>query len=307
MFSFFRVMLTVMLIVLCKNVIAAKEPVSDIFTGPEDLGVLENKAITEASGLAASRKNPGVLWTHNDSGDENRVFALTPNGKHLATYYLDGCNARDWEDIAVGPGPEPGESYVYIGDLGDNLGFLDEKQICRFPEPHIEMKGQAPTVTLKNVAVMRIRYPDGSHDAEALMVDPQTKDVYVVTKREKNVIVYRASYPQATDRIITMQPIASLSLGDVVAGDISPSGNELLLRAGAKMYYWSKNPHQQWPEALKEKPVRVPYKVEPQGEAVAWKADGSGYYTTSEVAYNKPAHIYFYTRNKSKKTKMGKQ
>lgn len=41
-----------------------------------DCGVVECNDIKEASGIVASRVNPGVLWVHNDSGDKARTFAM---------------------------------------------------------------------------------------------------------------------------------------------------------------------------------------------------------------------------------------
>lgn len=90
------------------------------FAGRVDRGLLEEDEITEASGLPSSHRNPGVFWTHNDSGDLNRVFALDDHGGHLGTYTIAGTTNRDWEDIATGPGPDPGRSYLFIGEIGDN-------------------------------------------------------------------------------------------------------------------------------------------------------------------------------------------
>ena len=74
---------------------------------------LVSPVIVEASGIAASRTNPNVIYTHNDSGGEPEIFAIqTTNGHRLATYRLEGADTNDWEDIAVGPGPEPGVSYI---------------------------------------------------------------------------------------------------------------------------------------------------------------------------------------------------
>src|SRR5215203_1068814 len=73
------------------------------FSAGVQTGTIQNSLITEASGIAASRMNSNVLWTHNDSGDSARVFAMTPAGTNLGTYSLTGAGATDWEDIAVGP------------------------------------------------------------------------------------------------------------------------------------------------------------------------------------------------------------
>ena len=79
-----------------------------------DLGLVEHEEIREASGIVASRKNSGVLWTHNDSDNPNCLYALDNKGRHLGTYYITGITNRDWEDIALGPGPRDYQDYLYV-------------------------------------------------------------------------------------------------------------------------------------------------------------------------------------------------
>ena len=110
---------------------------NQLFAELHDFGEIENSHINEASGICPSKKNSNVLWIHNDSGDHSRIFAVNFNGVHLAEYYLSNSKNRDWEDIAVGPGPILGESYLYVGDIGDNLSIYGTKYIYRFIEPTI--------------------------------------------------------------------------------------------------------------------------------------------------------------------------
>ena len=261
-----------------------------------DLGLLENDSIREASGIAASRKNADVLWVHNDSGDSNRIFALNTGGKHLGVYKIVGAKSRDWEDIAVGPGPVDGEHYIYIGNIGDNNKRYDLKYIYRIIEPEV-FSDQAPKDTTLDVADrITFRFPDGRRDAETLMVDPLTKDIYIVSKRENNVRVYRAPYPQLTDETITLEHVATLDITSATGGDISPSGLEILIRTYYQIFYWRCKPDQKLWEAFDNDYITVPCVAEPQGEAVSWKSDGLGYYTTSEEPMRAPAHLYFYPR-----------
>lgn len=267
-----------------------------------DRGLVEHAPISEASGIVASQKNPGVLWVHNDSGQPNRVFALSSRGVHLGTYVLNGVKNHDWEDIALGPGPEAGRSYLYIGDIGDNRARRDLKYIHRVPEPRVRA-GQAAGQTLSNIETISFRYPDGKRDAETLLVDPITKDLYVISKREPQVRVYRAASPQLTTAPITLERVATLALNEhaaqdawLVGGDISPSGAEILLKSYRAVYYWTRAPGQTVHQALTARPVTLPYLPEPQGEALGWKADGTGYYTVSEERDSVPARLYFYPR-----------
>ena len=279
-------------------------PEAPVFGPREDRGLIADDEIREASGLVAGRENPDVLWTHNDSGDEARLFALGTHGEPLGVVRLAGITAVDWEDIAAGPGPNPGRSYLYVGDLGDNLRVRDVKYVYRFPEPHLPHSGAPIDTTISDVETIMLRYPDGHLDAETLLVDPVTGDLYVVTKRSTTVHVYRAPFPQSTSAPVMMEPVTTLTLDPVpgagdpaqgaVGGDIAPSGLETLIKTYTKMFLWTRSA----PDAplFSHAPTAVPYTVEPQGEAVAWAADGSGYFTLSEERNGIPAHLYFYPR-----------
>lgn len=261
-----------------------------------DQGRISFEPLKEASGLAASRKNPHVLWSHNDSGDLSRVYALDTNAKHLGTFLLKGVKARDWEDIAVGPGPVEGKHYLYVGDIGDNESKFDVKYIHRVLEPDIKMAEIGQDLALAGSETISFRYPDGRRDAETLMVDPRSRDIYIVSKWESNVRVYRAPYPQSTEQTITVEHVATLNLTNVVGGDISPSGQEIIIKTYGAIYYWRKSTNENCWRIFDKQPVSVPYIPEPQGEAVCWRADALGYYTVSEEAGGIPSHLYFYPR-----------
>jgi hypothetical protein len=139
-------------------------------------------------------------------------------------------------------------------------------------------------------------YPQVNYDAEALMVDPLTKDIYLVTKGDSSSQVFRAAYPQSTRRATRLEHVATLPLGWVVSGDISPAGGEILIKTYTAIYYWPRMPEQNFGELFKKASMMVPYILEPQGEAVGWKADGKGYYTISEEFGGVPARLYFYPR-----------
>ncbi len=268
-----------------------------------DKGLVEHAPISEASGIVASQKNPGVLWVHNDSGQPNLVFALSSRGAHLGVYVLGGVKNHDWEDIALGPGPEDGLSYLYIGDIGDNRARRDLKYIHRVPEPRVRAEQAARQQTLSNIETISFRYPDGKRDAETLLLDPVTKDLYIISKREPRVRVYRAPYPQSTTVPMTLEQVATLALNEhaaqgawLVGGDISPSGAKILLKSYRDVYYWTRAPEQAVHQALAAPPITLPYLPEPQGEALGWKTDGTGYYTVSEERNKIPARLYFYPR-----------
>jgi hypothetical protein len=255
------------------------------------VGKLEDKEINETSGLVASRNNPRTLWIHNDSGDEARFFLISESAAHLATFYLKGATHRDWEDMAIST--ENGKNYLFLGDIGDNLATSETKVIYKVPEPIYSTQDSLVEITLHDFATIRYRYPDGNRDSECLMIDPQTNDLFVISKREENVNVYVAPYPQSTSEIITLTKVCALPFRGVVAGDISPDGKEVLLKDYKRVFYWKKENNESIGELLQKRFQNLPYIHEPQGEAVAWKTDGTGYFTLSEGRY---ASLLFYQR-----------
>ncbi len=266
--------------------------------GPrEDRGLIEFAAINEASGIAASKKNINVLWTHNDSGDSARIFAMNNNGEHLGVYTIENAVNRDWEDISVGPGPDENENYIYIGEIGDNLAQYDLKYIYRIPEPVVDENQSPVNISLGSADVIKYRYPDDLRDAETIMLDPLTKDIYIVSKREDNVRVYLAAYPQSLTDTLTLQHIATLPLTQISAGNISFDGKEILLKNYDSVYYWRRDLQQSIAEVLTNNQYYLlPYTREPQGEAICWSYNADGYYTISEEVLNIQAHLYFYPR-----------
>jgi len=212
------------------------------FLSGQSLGTLELSSINEASGLAGSRANSGVLWMHNDSGDSARVFATELDGDHLGIYYLSGTGATDWEDMAIGPGPVAGQSYLYLGDIGDNNAVRSSIQVYRVAEPAVS-PGQTPvTTTLYGVETFTLEYPDGPRDAETLLVDPLNGDLYVISKRTSYSRVYRAAYPQSTSGTITMEFKGELPWGWATGGDVAPMGDEIIIRGYSNASLWRRPP-----------------------------------------------------------------
>lgn len=262
-------------------------PISNGFEGPVVLGDLQNAQIDEASGLAVSRANRGHLWTHNDSGDFNRIFLIGPKGEDIATFRIPDTGNRDWEDMAIGPGPQTGIDYLYIADIGDNHAVYDIKRIFRFPEPTLNLPVEGAETIL-------FRYPDGMKDAETLMVDPLTRDLYIVSKREFPVTVYVARYPQPLNEVFVIERLGTLPFIDATAGDISPDGLRILIKTKTEVYMWTRTETESVTDAFERQPVRLPYVPEPQGEAIAWNIEGNGYYVLSEARSVIPK-LYYYT------------
>ena len=131
---------------------------------------------------------------------------------HLGDSNINGVTNRDWEDIAVGPGPINGKQYIYIGEIGDNSAAYNLKYVYRVMEPDVNSSQNPIDTTLLNIQTISFQYPDGRRDAETFNDYPLTKDIYIVSKREDSVRVYLLSYPQSTTQTITAVHVAILNL-----------------------------------------------------------------------------------------------
>ncbi|MEQ9442354.1 MAG: hypothetical protein RIG62_25165 [Cyclobacteriaceae bacterium] len=279
------------------------------FLAPVPLGLVIDERLEEVSGLVASRKNPGMLWVHNDSGNPAELYLLDSQAVVRAVYVL-GTEQRDWEDIAIGPGPVEGETYLYVGDIGDNFAIHSTNYIYRFPEPAWAGSTLADSATvairpdtIPHIDTLAFTYPDEQWDAETLLLDPLTRDLYVLSKAMSSMHVYRLPYPQQTDTVAVAQLLAALPfeganlLDRLVAGDIAADGQALLLKTYEQIFYRTRTDStgslNDW---LKQPADTLPYPAEPQGEAVGFAVDGSGYYTLSESRIGTDLYLYFYPR-----------
>jgi hypothetical protein len=263
-------------------------------------GALDYSEIDEASGLAASVVNEGMLWTHNDSGDEPRIFLIDRKGVCKAVVWLEGLDNRDWEEIAVGPGPEEGQSYVYVGEIGDNRATHEYKYLYRFREPVIRTGPERIDVTVRDVDAIKFTLEGGPRDTEAFFVDPLSRDIYVFSKNEKkNIRVFRLPYPQSTTEVTEAELVMLLPIVKVNAADISPDAREILIKNYTQVFYWRKEPEEPIPATLEREPFSLPYTTEPQGEAIAFDRAGEGYFTLSEEHNGTPPWLLFYPRLRS--------
>ncbi|WP_343671976.1 hypothetical protein [Chitinophaga sp.] len=256
---------------------------------PEVLGKVKSDKIAEASGLAASAALPGYYWTHNDSGGKNEVYLLDSEGKLVSIVKLKGSVNRDWEDIAenIGPG---GKHYVYVGDIGNNLQLKIDMQIYRFPAP-TTLPGDKTTV---HADVLFIRYPDGFRDAESLMIDPIGKCIYIVSKREKQVSLYKvpAQYFNFKDQQqATLEKVLTLPYTWITAGDISQNGEHIVIKDKSHIYYWRRKGKEPIEETMARPATLLPYVPEKQGEGLTISVDNKGYLTISE---GKKPDLFYY-------------
>ncbi len=257
------------------------------------LGTVTDPGIDESSGLAASRRNPGLLWTHNDSGDAPLVYCLDIQAHGCGVWRVTGAEAFDWEDMAAGPGPSAGEPYLYLGDIGDNLDQRTEIVVYRIPEPAaasgVGTTKAAPAATPPAEAI-RLRYPDGAHNAEALAVHPVTGDLYVVTKDAQSAKVFKASAPLVTARLTALVQVGTIRLGSasrglelVTGADVSPDGRRVAISTYAQAYELELPAGGVFDDIWAQRPVPVTLGFRPQGESIAYRLDGRALLSSSEI------------------------
>jgi hypothetical protein len=243
-------------------------------TGP----LVRIQQLPEASGVAVSRRSPDRLWAHNDSG-EPLLLALDSRGAVTGRLRVSGATVEDWEAIAVGPCPSG--SCIHIADIGDNDAERRTITIYRVPEP------SEATGSVAVADVFRLAYPDGPHDAEALLVTPKG-DVLIVTKGDTGpVAVFRVpetAKPGATARLLHVATATQSGKPSererITDGAVSPSGDWAALRTTGAIAFHRVDEllSGKWQETSR---VSLRALGEPQGEGIAF-ADETTLYVVGE-------------------------
>ncbi|WP_125077754.1 hypothetical protein [Rufibacter latericius] len=241
--------------------------------------------ISEASGIADSKTIPGHLWVQEDSGNPAQLYLLKHDGTVSKKVFIKGARNRDWEDMALHDGQ------VYLADIGDNNRTVKEYFIYHFPEP------SRATDTVQNVSVIRFQYPDGSHDAEAFLIDPKTKDILLFTKTDTLSRIYKITHPFSSTSLNSAKLVGNLPYSYVVSATLAPNGKEALVKTYGALYHYNQKANEPLEEYLLKDFETWPYSIEPQGEAVTFAAADSGYFTLSEKGLASAVNLYFYKKN----------
>lgn len=297
--KFFAFVISLSVISACSAVFPSHEQLknqneqfSEDWEKPKTVGKISSSEITESSGIAVSRCNENVLWTHNDSGDKAYIFALNQKGEKLGTWKVSGAENFDWEDIATRK-EKSGECFLYIADIGNNKRTRGEMTIYRVKEPKVSDENKSSSkknpLTTETAEAIKFDYPEMRHDAETLMIHPETGDIYVISKRLSGAAaVYKLKANYEKEKTNTLEKIADFEVpaipnGLFTGGDISPDGKhavicdyfaayEIDLPANAKSF----------DEIWKQKPEMIELGKRDQGETVGYSTDGKSIFATSE-------------------------
>jgi hypothetical protein len=278
------------LIALMLPQVAAPAAEHRAYAAPLQLGEIENELIRESSGLAISRRDPKLLWTHNDSGDVAVVYAFDLTGKHVGAVMLEGIWARDWEDMASTV--LDGKPTLVLGDIGDNVRKRRRISVYFIDEPTTEqaqpvIKDGREMFPQVKPRTLHLTYPDKAYDCESLTVDPSTGHLYLITKQyggdKRPTTVFRAALPKKIEgQKLELTKVAHLRLRVATAADMSADGRRLVIESGGAAYVFDRAAEEDWADALKRPPSRVRLPQLKQGESIAYGADGWTLYLTSE-------------------------
>ena len=253
---------------------------------PHVVGRLQDRALAELSGLAASWRNPGLMWAHNDSGTTPVIYCLQLSGAGCGTWEIEGAEAIDWEDIASAP-DENGVDSLYIADTGDNRRTRENITIYRVPEPEVASSEAGSAAGTLEARAFSFTYPDRPHDAEAIVVNRDTGDLYVITKEyssKSEVFVARAPLGDESE----LERVASMKIVGLLASrtgaSLSPSGDRIVFSTYDTGYELQLPQGRPFDDIWNQEAVPVDLGPHEQGEAVTYTVSGDVIVSASEGA-----------------------
>ena len=244
-----------------------------------DTAVFRSPRVVESSGVTPSTRRAGVLWTHNDSGDEPRLYATDSAGDDLGSVRVAGARNVDWEDLGAGPCAPAPTRCLYIADIGDNARARDHIVIYRLAEPD---PPAAASDTLRSVGIDQatsLRYPDHPHDAEAVVVDGPDRILVITKEILGRPRVYRLpprSTPQRPGAVDTLRLVGLLDLAPslarlrvVTGAAVSPDGRVAAVRTYSSVSFYRLRGDSLPVPLTPPEGITIPF-VEPQGEGIAF-------------------------------------
>ena len=234
----------------------------DLATGP----------LKEVSGCAFSKRSPNLVWLHNDSGDVARVFSLDLAQRTVRPVTVIGAEALDWEDMASAP-----DGTLLIADIGDNNARRDNVVVYRIPEP--TRADRSVTATART-----LRYDDGPHDAEALVVDPTDGSVFVITKEAQGPSKVFVAEGETLRNVgaITLDEGGFFFPNRITGADALADGSGVVLRTYQSGYLLRRTKGTPWRTALDAKPEPFALPAMIQGESICARPKARSVFTTSE-------------------------
>lgn len=265
------------------------------------LGTLADDELVESSGLVVSRRDTGVLWTHNDSGDVPRLFAVARDGASLGTWTLD-VPEGDWEDLGWAVDPDTGAPLLFIGDTGNGDGDRDSLLVYVVEEPVVDLAAEPAEHAIESWRTLTLRLPEPLN-ADTVLVDPETGDLLLVTDADDGrSVMLRKPAPHLDGDDVPLEAVGELTFGVgdlqgdtlVTGGDVTPLGDRIVLRTRDEAWLWLRDGALSVAETLQTPPCPVPLPVQTLGEAVTFDIRDGGLLITSEGAHEPLLRVPFY-------------
>jgi len=270
---------------------------------PKETGTINQSELSEISGLASSARRNNTLWAINDSGNQPKLFALKHTGEPIGSFEIAVKNL-DWEDLASAW--INGESYLLIGDIGDNRLSKDEHDIYIIPEPLLDDLAVEPAVKpIVPAYTLRFRYPDGRHNSESmafadgwvyiLTKEPQAdgkrqaSQVYRVpldlTKQSRSLVAEKITSLAIPSNSILSRLISSIREVDIsqpTAFDIDAQNRYAYVLTYRSVYRYKRELDESWAQVLAEPRKRIHTHSLSQAEALAVAGNGVVWFTTEK-------------------------
>lgn len=277
-------------------------PVSQAVGPAEILFNIQDKRLDEISGMACSTRLPGVLWVHNDSGDDPRLFAVGPDGQTKGILEITNARARDWEDMTRFD--LDGESWLLIADVGDNDAVRHDTTLYLLPEPDPREFENQPVLRVQATSVLRYHYENGPRDCEGVAVDVPNRQILLISKRTEPPVLYTLPLDLARDdddapltatRSIPLTGIQPPTAAEraipgrlgkhrswVTAFDISADNRTAAVLTYGNVYLYHRDNDATWVDTLAGTPERIPFSGLPQAESLCFDEGGATLLVSTE-------------------------
>jgi hypothetical protein len=287
---------------ICFLVLPLLAPAAEpTFAGPTIAGQLASPPRLETSGLAASRRNPDLLWVHDDHGGAAELYAVTTRGEAIGTLKIRGAKNEDWEDLAAYE--LDGKAWLLIADTGDN----DAKRTTTFlhiiEEPARAQLGPTNELAVRPARTLQVRYEDGARDCESVAVDANERAVYLLSKRDDVPRLYRVDLtPKDGDAILVARRVGTVPSipqptaaqrkvkghvgrrrAEVTAMDFTADGSAALVLTYGDLLLFPRRAGETWAAALGRRPMRLPAHNLEQAEAACFTVDGKKIFVAGET------------------------
>lgn len=288
---------TALFCAIASDLVAGAEPE---FAGPVVAGSLGAPPNNEASGLAASRRTPNLLWTHDDSGGAAVLYAVGTDGTLRGRLQLKGVQQNDWEDLATTE--LDGRPWIVVGDIGDNEARRKHVSLHFVAEPTAAALAAGGQLAERPAFTLKITYEDGPRDCEAIAVDGTERAIYFLTKRNAPPRLYRVALPsplaggEFMAKLVGTTPhLAKVSASQGFFGnflsqrlampcamDFAPDGSAAVVVTYGETLLFPRRAGESWAAALAREPVRLAPHGLPQAEAACFSRDGAAIFVASE-------------------------